>query len=409
MKRQVVVVGAGPAGSSTAFFLARAGVEVLLVDKETWPRDKVCGDGQERQIFPIYEEMGILDKVLAASRGQFYGFGFAGTDDIYTTFEGSGDEDMPTFICTPRRELDDIVRLAALEAGAEWMENYEARELIIKKGQVRGVRGLYRGKQLNIEADAVVVCDGAHSMLSRQLGIWTEDPRYVFYGARGYFDNVEGLSDRCIDEIFNHEILYPSGYMWTFPMGGKTANVGVFITAQALRKSGMKVEDFFDWWRDNTKVGHWRMQHARPIGEVKGWRLPTSPEFGKCYAAGALVVGDSANMIECMNGGGQVEALTGGKIAAEVLVDALAKGDLSEEALSVFQVEMGNRLNGVQKFFALARESMLTDPAVFNRFLAKARADPAYPHISYSEYMAKFMIEDLHVDAGSLPSVIPTH
>lgn len=409
MKRQVVVVGAGPAGSSTAFYLAKEGIDVLLVDKETWPRDKVCGDGQEGQIFPIYEEMGIKDEVLRASCGQFYGFGFAGTDDIYTTFEGTRNNSDPAFFCTPRRVLDDIVRKAALRAGADWMDNFEATQLIMKKGVVRGVRGLYRNKTIEIEADAVVVCDGAHSMLARQLGIWTEDPNYVFYGARGYFDNVEGMSDKCIDEFFNHDILYPSGYMWTFPMGGKKANVGVFITAKALKKSGMRIEDFFNWWKDNTKMGHWRLQNARLIGDIKGWRLPTSPEFGKNYAAGALVVGDAANMIECMNGGGQVEALAGGKIAAMVLADALRKDDVSEEALSVYHQLLCDNLNGVQKFFSLARDALVTDPAVFNRFLAAARSHPNYPKLDYEDFMAQYLVTELGVDAGDLPKVIPVH
>lgn len=398
MKRQVVVVGAGPGGSTAAFYLAKAGVDVLLIDKETWPRDKPCGDGQNGPLFPIYEEMGIMEEIKKAAYNFFTGFAFTGPDEEYTNF----DTEEIFSLTVPRRILDDIVRRAAVREDADWMENFEATELIIKKGVVKGIRGYHNNHEMTVEADVVVIADGAHSMLARQLNIYIEDPRYVFYGARGYFEDIEGMSTKSIELFMNHEIFFPTGYMWVFPQGGKRANVGVFITEEALRKSGMKLEDFFDWWRDNTKLGHERMQHARLISKIQGWRLPTSPEIGKNYTSGALLVGDACNSIDCAYGGGYVQAQHAGRIAGQVLADALKIGDVSEEALSAFHVRVNNEVNPISRVWTSMRDLISYTPEDINNFTAYGRSIPGYPKVDYSLALAGYYKDKLGVDLNDV-------
>jgi flavin-dependent dehydrogenase len=160
MKRQVIVVGAGPTGSAAAFYCVKHGLDVLLIDKETWPRDKVCGDGWLPSLTPILTEMGVYEEMKAQNT-------VSGGDDFFlaspdgTVVEysmgGHTNPDGPSTLIVPRRIGDDIVRRAAVRAGAEFIENFEATELIIRRGKVCGIRGYNHNVFTEIEADAVIV------------------------------------------------------------------------------------------------------------------------------------------------------------------------------------------------------------------------------------------------------------
>jgi geranylgeranyl reductase family protein len=390
-KRQVIVIGSGPSGSSTAFYLAQAGIDVLLVDKESWPRDKACGDAQIGTVFPIYKEMGIFEEAAAAAVNHMEGFSFSGVDEVVTSF-------MVPYkfaFCTPRRIIDDIVRRGALRGGADFLANFEVVDLIIERGYVKGVRAVYEGKRVEVRADAVIIANGSHSMQARQVGIFNEDPDLAWYGARAYFDGVKGMDSRCIEEHLPHGMFYPAGYMWVFPEGGEVANIGVFITETALIKSGMRLEDFFWWWRDNTKIGKERLGEAKLLGEIKGWKLPSCRKLGNNCVNGAIAVGDAGNGIECFTGEGFNEAMQCGKIAAAVMADAIKKNDLSAASLSVYSQQAGDKLNGYYGLMGAVRDHIATDPAVYSNFLAYSRALPGYPNLGVIDIWLKYMKEEL--------------
>lgn len=360
-KRQVIVVGAGPSGSSAAFYLARAGVDVLLVDKETWPRDKICGDGQNSPAFEIYKEMGIYDEARNAACGVSNAIVLSGVEERPVRLES----DTLTGFCTPRRVIDDIIRRAAVEkAGCDFMENVEVTDLIRENGYVAGVRGTYNGHPIQVRADAVVIANGSHSMVARQLGVFNEDPDMVFYAARGYFENIDGLDPDVAEMHFPAPMFYPAGYIWLYPQEEehRVANVGVFMTQRSLAASGMRLEDFFPWWRDNTRIGHQRLGQARLLGQIKGWKLPTCREVGDNVVDGAILVGDAGNGIQSCGGGGFPEALHSGRMAARVLGDALQEGDVSKGRLSQYTRLLGEELNGEYQAYWQMRETMFKTP-----------------------------------------------
>jgi geranylgeranyl reductase family protein len=384
-KRQVIVVGAGPGGSAAAFYLAKGGVDVLMVDKETWPRDKPCGDAQGGSIFYIYKEMGIYEEAERLASGKTRGAKFSGVKEELTTFDSGVANG--GFI-TQRRVIDDLVRRGAVNGGADWLENFEVTEIIKERNYAKGVRGIYGGKTVEIRADAVVLADGGHSVLGRPFGLFMEDPDLVFIGARGYFDNVKGLEQDFVEEHYPAEIFYPGGYMWLFPMGGERANVGVYISEKNLQRGGRRLEDYFTWWRDNTKIGRERLGEARLLGEIKGWRLPTCREVGDNRNNGILAVGDSGNHINCYSGGGFDYAMKSGVAAAETLIEALKTGDVSKEALSVYKAKRSATMDALYRLNAAVRDKLCSDPETYEKFLAFARTMPGYPNINqYAAYI----------------------
>ena len=160
MKRQVIIVGAGPAGSTAAFYLAKAGLDVLLVDKETWPRNKICGDAYLPSLNPIFKEMGIyeeMEKEVCADCTHM---------NLVDPYENEYHFTLDSCWLIPRRIGDDIIRRGALRAGADFIENFEVKELIIRRGVVKGIRAWYNGQLVEMESDLVIVADGSHSTLS---------------------------------------------------------------------------------------------------------------------------------------------------------------------------------------------------------------------------------------------------
>lgn len=355
-KHQVLVVGAGPSGSTTAFYLAKQGVDVLMLDKAVFPRDKPCGDVQVVGNFHVFEDMGIMEDIQRVGNADY----------ALSVIDSIGQEiylqtTKPVAYVTPRKELDDLTCKAAVRAGAELVENFDARELIIEKGTVKGVRGFLDGKYQEYYADITVICCGSHSMLSRQLGIYTEDPNLVHYAARGYYENVTGLPEDCTETYYLKEFS-PNGYIWLASLGNGRANVGVFLSEKALRKSNRKLEDWVNWWATTSEAGRKRMGEARLDGEFKGWRISSSKKIQKNYAAGAIIVGDAANMVESFQGEGYPQATEAAIIAADFIPRVLKKGDFSEEALAPYFTATRLKINSTLKLMTLLRTTAFRKP-----------------------------------------------
>ncbi len=349
-KRQVIIVGAGVGGSSTAYHMAKLGIDVLMVEKDNFPRDKPCGDGQVQSMHSLLKSMDIYDEI---EKHAYKCPGTMFSDDREEYYDYHSGEGEFTF-CTPRYIFDDIVNKAAIKAGVDYLENFEATEVIVRKGRAIGIRGIYNSKPVEYFADLIILANGSHSMMSRQMGFYEENPDYVFYGVRGYFEDVGGLHD-LIEFHYPAEFFMPAGYIWLFPMSKTKANVGVFITESGLEKSGMTSEEIFWWWRDNFKLGKERLGNARLVGKIKGWRLP-SGKHQPIYKAGCLAVGDAANMIEPLYGGGIPHAMAAGVCAAKAAREAIDANDFSEEFLKRYSDYVDESLGGGYKAQELLRK-----------------------------------------------------
>lgn len=382
---KVLVVGAGPAGSAAAFYLAQAGIDVLLVDKEQWPRDKVCGDGQMFHSWYIYEEMGIMEEAREAGT-MLYGMKSSDVDERLVSFRSDKEYAMGT----RRYVIDDIIRRAAVREGARFIENFDVRDLIIRHGKVIGVKAFYKGQMIEEYADLVILANGSHSMEARKLGVFNEDPETLWMGARGYYENVRGLED-LIEFHYPFPDLNPAGYMWVFPEGDDIANVGVFITAEALRKSGMKIEDYFTRWRDETKLGNERLGDARLIGDIKGWRLPSCWKTGQMYSKGCVMIGDAASSIEPFMGEGFFTALSSGRAIGKFLGKQLKEGPLTEELMEYAQQSYAKDMDKFYSVMGGMRNYGVNTPETFTRFTDYALSIPEEERKSFTDVMYQFI------------------
>ncbi|MBN1614927.1 MAG: NAD(P)/FAD-dependent oxidoreductase [Deltaproteobacteria bacterium] len=387
MSYQVVVVGAGPGGSTAAHFLARSGIEVLLLDKKRFPRDKACGDGQVRSIQPLFKEMGIYEAIRAQAR-ILRGASFGSPSGAYHSFATPDRE----IFCTPRIVIDDIIRRSAVERGAHFRDCFTVGELVTARGRVTGLRGREEGRNIEISCEAVVVADGARSRLAAQLGFGTAGPEHLFLGVRAYFDDVQGLSD-TMEFIYPDPLFFPGGYLWIFPVTDSRANVGVFISTGALRRSGRSLKSLIPWSVERSAIVKARLREARQASPLKGSILPTYPSAGDNYAAGAVVVGDAGSMVEPLFGSGLPQAMTAGQIAAEVITRALSKGDVSAESLSPYKQRINETMGPAYALSATVRKHLFSDPKDLEAYLAEVNRgdDPVLLNRGANETMVHYL------------------
>lgn len=311
----VLVVGAGPAGSAAAAWAARAGLDVVLADAATFPRDKPCGDGLTPRAIAELDRLGLGDWVRThgINRGlRAAGFGVV----LELPWPGGS---LPTHGgAVPRLELDARIREVALQDGAVPFEGAKAVDVERDGGRVTGVVFARAGGTHVVRCHRLVVADGARSSLGRTLGReWHRDTAYGV-AARGY-----ARSGRSDDEwISSHlelrgeddEVL--AGYGWVFPLSDGEVNIGVGTLATAARPAQLRLRGLIEHYAE-ARRDDWELE-----GPV---RLPASallPMGGAVSGVAGLnwaLIGDAAGCVNPLNGEGIDYGLETGRLVADLL------------------------------------------------------------------------------------------
>ncbi|MBI5047157.1 FAD-dependent monooxygenase, partial [Candidatus Micrarchaeota archaeon] len=223
----VIILGGGPAGSSCAAFLSKAGRNVLLLDRATFPRDKTCGDGISGRSVSVLKELGLMTEIAKIEHEDMYGVTFSSPKGTVVPI-GTGPkekqkEDVPPgFVC--RREVfDNVIFQNAKKLCTKTIEGFNATDLIMDGNKVVGIKGMFNGKEMSFKAKVFVGADGAGGITARKLGAYNSDEMHQAVAVRAYYDNVDGMGDK-IELHFIDSVL--PGYFWIFPLPNKRANVG---------------------------------------------------------------------------------------------------------------------------------------------------------------------------------------
>ncbi len=326
--RDVIIVGAGPAGSALAYFLAAQGVDVLLLDKAEFPRDKTCGDGLTPRALGVLRTMGLLDTVLEA------GFKINGVhihmpDGRLISAPVPAWGDLPRFaFVLPRVKLDDLIRRHAVQAGAEFQPRTEATRVLREGGICVGVAATTPAGPCELRARCTVLATGAAVALLERADLLA--PPIFGRAARGYYHGMAQLSDYL---EFHLEAVPLPGYAWVFPISPTAANVGAgylvpSAAAQALGSPRKVLEAFLA----NPTMAS-RLAGARQDGPVKGYPLRFDFPRARLSAPGVLLIGEAAGLVNPLTGEGIDYALESAESAAEVLSAGLRR-DTAPAALA---------------------------------------------------------------------------
>jgi geranylgeranyl reductase family protein len=287
-----IVVGAGPAGSTTAYRLARAGARVCLLDRARFPRDKPCGGGLTLRavrhlpfsIDPVVED--VVDRLEL-------GVGYR------RRFTKRGDA--PLVLMTQRRRLDAFLAERAAEAGAEFRQG-------VKATAISDAGAVTAGGEL-VEADAVIGADGANGITARTLGLRPPELGVALEGNVAHRHvRAERFRGRAVVEVG----VVPGGYAWVFPKGDHV-NVGV----GGWHSEGPRLRE-----RLRELCVAYRIDEAH-VRDLRGHRLPMRGGAGRPVQGRTLLVGDAAALVDPLSGDGMYEAFVSSRLAADAVLDLL--------------------------------------------------------------------------------------
>ena len=351
----VIVVGAGPGGSSAAHHLAQSGLDVLLLEKAAFPREKVCGDGLTPRAVKSLVRMGI-DTSEANGFIRNRGLRIIGGGmrlelpwPELSTYPDYG-------LVRPRLDFDELIVRAAQKAGARLQELTAVTGPVLDQaGRVVGVTAKTPAGPVTYRAPLVIAADGSSARLAISLGVQKRDDRPMGVAVRRYFTSPRTDDDMLESwlELKGEDGSLLPGYGWVFGVGDGTSNVGLGIlnTTNAWQKTDYK-KLLKDWTGGMPQQWQFTEEHA--TGPVRGGALPMGFSRTPHYTRGVLLVGDAGGAVNPFNGEGIPYAMESGLLAAEHAAQALARpdGPQRERALQGYPQAMKQEYGG---YYTLGR------------------------------------------------------
>jgi geranylgeranyl reductase family protein len=363
----VIVVGAGPAGASAAYHLANAGADVLLLEKSTFPRDKICGDGLTPRAVKQLISMGIDLDAPGWQRNK--GLRIVGAGHRLELPWPELASYPPYGMVRTRSDLDELLARHAEKAGARLKERTAVTGPVVDEytGRVVGVKARPvddRGRRLNDEeettfsAPVVIACDGVSARMAVSLGLERRENRPMGVAVRAYY-RTPRHDDPWMEswlELWDgtpgQSNLLP-GYGWIFGVGDGTANVGLGILNTSKAFQHVDYKDVLRRWLANTPE-EWGFRDENMVGRVRSAALPMGFNRKPHYTRGVLLSGDSGGMVNPFNGEGIDYALESGQMAAHTVLQALAlpAGPARERVLEGYAAALDSAYGG---YFTLGR------------------------------------------------------
>ncbi|CAM2983094.1 geranylgeranyl reductase family protein [Streptomyces albus] len=396
----VIVVGAGPAGSATAYHLARSGLDVLLLEKTAFPREKVCGDGLTPRAVKQLVAMGI-DISEEAGWLRNKGLRIIGGGQRLQ-LEWPELASFPDYgLVRKRDDFDEQLARQAEKAGARLYERCNVSEPVVdaRTGRITGVHAKLGEEKtpVTFHAPVVVAADGNSTRLSLKMGLHRREDRPMGVAVRTYFTSPRHDDDyleswlELWDRRGPQDRLLP-GYGWIFGMGDGTSNVGLGVLNTSASFKDLDWREVLKAWCASMPAD-WGYVPENMTGPIRGAALPMAFNRQPHYTRGLLLVGDAGGLVNPFNGEGIAYAMESGAVAAETIVQAHARATPAqrERALQHYPkvlkdtyggyYTMGRafvKLIGNPKIMKLATERGLSHP-VLMRFTLKMLANLTDP------------------------------
>lgn len=324
---EVCIVGAGPAGATLAHFLAKAGIEHVLIDQAAFPRDKVCGDGITLDVVNVLKRISpqLLEQFVAESDIEpSWGFSFhaPGGGQIRHDFKDDGFNYAP-FYTARRLTLDHFLVKTLNPEYTDFRPLTKVTALHYDPEHIRvGIRS-NDGVETEIKARYVIGAEGEKPVVSKLLGLKPYRHKDHLIGAlRVYYQNVEGFHPHRHLEFFFDKRLLP-GYFWAFPLSNGEANVGLGMVSReaSLKKANLK-KLLTEVMTTNPAVAP-MFAKATPLEKPLGWGLPTITPRRQIAGKRFALIGDAAGMIEPFTGKGIGPGMMSARICSEHLIEAV--------------------------------------------------------------------------------------
>ena len=349
----VLVIGAGPAGSSAARYASRYGLKTLLVEKRPDIGSPVrCGEGISKAWMPEVdikpEAHWISDEVKGARI-----YGPSEKKPIMLTAESAGNE--VGFVVERDKFDKHIATLAATEGADIWIKS-PAMSVIKEGNRVVGAKIRHNGEEVEVRAKMVIAADGFESEFSRWAGLKSPilKKNDIISALEYRMENVDSNED--FTDFYLGSIA-PAGYLWVFPKGPHEANVGIGVTI-TMMKDRLDVKNYLDSWIKS----HPAYSKGRIIQQISGG-VSVNKVKDKMSLPGLLAIGDAARLIDPITGGGIANGMISGKFAAQVSKKAIDENDFSEEMMKNYDLMVKDKFERkhLRNWFAKEKLGTLSD------------------------------------------------
>jgi len=418
-----IVVGGGPGGSAAAGYLAKAGKNVLLIEKETWPRDKICGDAVGGKSLSHVKELGVKDTLEATPHFRVTGIVFSSPKghQVRVALPEEDVQRLEAGYALPRQQFDHLlfeqVQATVREAGGKVMQGADVREVLYQgagggedpgsgSGDLRHAKGVKvrvggkKGVESAYFAPVVIGaagyrCPVAKSMLEETYEEQMMDRDHYCAGYREYWDGVKGCEGNIGDiEIHFVDTVIP-GYFWLFPVAEGVVNVGIGMVISLMDKQKKKLKAMQADVIANHPLFKERFANATMLPNTgRGWQLPfgsprkkSALQPRRSASQGIFLVGDSASLVDPFSGEGVGNALVSGEIAANHILE----GKGPEEYQKALWAALGPELTNSYRMQKMSRKAWL-----LNWFVGKASKKPAIQEMMTEMIASKEAQENLH-------------
>ncbi len=382
----VIIIGCGPAAAGASMFLSKAGVHHLILEKDSFPRDKICGDGCSgktafvlRKADPAY-----LQEIFTDSERFLPSFGvtFAAPNGKAIDIPFAKDkiiEDRPPGFTSKRIALDHFL----------FSKLQSPFATILQHVSVTGIDRTEKGYAISYKdnnlpdsplqtrhCDLLIGADGDKGITRKKLLEKDVLSKTSFIGLRAYYDGVTGMHEQNFIELhFLKEVL--PGYFWIFPLPNGQANVGIGLESEIVRKKKINLRALMlQAISDNPNIKH-RFTNARPVDKIYGWGLPMGVEKTRVSGDHFMVAGDAASLIDPFTGEGIGNALFSGMLAAEAAIKAVEHKQFDAAFLQEHYGDVLFRKIGDELKLSYTMQRLVRYPWLFNLVVNKAHKSPS--------------------------------
>ena len=404
-----IVVGGGPGGSAAAGYLAMENKKVLLIEKDVWPRDKICGDAVGGKSLSHVKALGVKETLESTPHFRVTGIKFSSPNgkEVRVALPEEDVQKLEAGYSLPREQFDYLLFRNTQElvrnAGGHVIQDGEVREVILKDDQAIGVQvriGGRNGEVISYFSEEIIGAAGYRCPVAKTLveKIHDEkmlDRRHYCGGYREYWENVKGCEGDVGDiEIHFVDTVIP-GYFWLFPVSQNVTNVGIGMVMSLMDKQGKKLKAMQKDVIENHPIFSPRFKDAKFVeGSGKGWQLPFgSPRKGadmqprRMAGNNIRLVGDAASLVDPFSGEGVGNALLSGKLASDHIIEQRPYEEYQKEIWEVLGPELTN---------SLRMQNMSRKKWLINWFVGKASKKPEIQEMMTEMIASKETQENLH-------------
>jgi geranylgeranyl reductase family protein len=403
LKTEICIIGAGPAGIITSLFLARQGIESLVVDKSSFPRSKPCADCITGNTIRILKEIApqALEQLLEEDKmSPMFGINAYSSNNSRIKFDFQPlepDTEEPSCYTVQRKDFDNLL---ANEAKSNplihFVENFSVKA--VETGKTGVI--VYEKEGQEVHANMLVNASGSNSKINDMLNGSHKTDSHTAIGIRGYFKNVE-VTNRNFCELFLSRKLMPGG-MYLSPLPNNRTNVNLVIRVDKRKKYQLDLKKTFHDFLESNPLLKEKFKDAEPLQKFEGSLLQLGTKKQKIYGERFIMAGDAAALIDILSANGIPQAFMSGKIAAQHITRCYQAGDYSEKALSPYQKEVRKATKNYLRMGRIASPFMKSEALLnlvdllLNTFSAKLENNKTLESLVYHKKGKKSWIKPQH-------------